>query len=125
MKALVTIIMLGALGVGGWYLYTRVLRPPEKRVCARLGELCGESRGGERCEKGMLSLRKMAGEEGFDKAVRCVHKAESCMGAVGCVAGAGFGGLGDFIKGVTDGLAPAVEQQGKELLDKLKKKLDD
>lgn len=125
MKLLTTLIVIALLGVGGWYVYTRVLMPPEKRACSRLSELCGESKGGERCHKGMEEFRKVAGQEAFKNATGCIDKADSCMGAVGCVVRAKLSGLGDFLKGMVDGMGPDLHKKGKELMDKLKHKLDD
>jgi hypothetical protein len=123
MKALGTLIVIAALAVGGWYLYTRVLSSPEKRTCGRLAELCGEKKA-EGCTEKMAELRKNAGDDAFKKAESCVAKAESCLGAAGCMVGAHLSGLGDFLQGVVDGLGGDLEKKGKELMDSLKKKLE-
>ena len=123
MKVLATLIVLVALGVGGWLLYTRVLVSPEQRTCGRLAELCGAERA-KGCTEKMERLRETAGDEAFDKARSCIDKAESCLGAAGCMVGAHLSGLGDFMQGLVEGLGSDLEQKGKELMDKLQKKIE-
>jgi hypothetical protein len=124
-KLLVFLIVVGILGGGAWLLYTKVLMTPEKRTCGRLAELCGEKRrpDGEKCVEGMEKLRKAIGNEAYGKAVDCIDRATSCMGAMGCVAGGGLRGLGDFLEGMLDGVGDDLQKKGKELMDKLQKKL--
>lgn len=124
-KLLVTLVVLGAIAALGWYLYQRYMNP-EGRACRRLAELCGEQRANrEECEERLASFKKAVGEAAHDKAMRCVGEAESCLGAVGCMAGAGLGGLGQFMEGLIKGLDPDLDEKGRQLLDKIKQQVGD
>lgn len=124
MKLVGTLILIAALGLGGWLLYSRVLVSPEQRTCGRLAELCGAKRA-EGCTEKMERFRKTAGDAAFKKAESCIDKAETCLGAAGCMVGAHLSGLGDFLGGVMDGLGADLEKSGKKVLERLKKTVED
>lgn len=126
-KLLVLLVVLGLLGAGGWFLYQRYLNP-ERQACSRFAELCGDAgkprqKDEGRCERGLQEYRKLVGQQAYDKALRCVDQAQSCLGAAGCVAGGGLRGLGQFLEGVFSGLE--VKDQGRRLLDQLKRSAGD
>jgi len=104
--ALPFLLVLGIAGAGvGAYAY---LRKPERAACVRVGELCGETGDAskqklDQCTQQVEQWRKVAGDAPVDKGIQCVDEAKTCGEAVGCVAGAGFGGfknvVDDFFKG--------------------------
>ena len=104
--------MLGLLGGGGWLIYTKVLRSPEKRLCTKVVELCGKGQLGkkvvERCESGVKQLQQSGGKDAISKAADCVDDAKSCVAATGCIVGASVkaaaGAIGDFLGGVKKAL---------------------
>jgi|SRR5579862_3110574 len=101
MKKLLALVVLAAIGFG---VYRYVLRPPQKRVCARLVDLCG-AKGDEqsRCESDVVELRKSLSSEQQDKMDSCVSNAKTCAEAAGCMVGSGFNAAADmfnqFLKG--------------------------
>jgi len=103
MKIIITLLLLGGDGYGGYYVYTHHLAPVEKRACERLHKLCSGDHFQaklQNCEQTMKELEKLAGKEGAQKSMKCLADADSCAGGVGCLAGAGANAIGEFLKGV-------------------------
>ncbi len=92
------------LGVGGWFAYAKVVRPPAKRACARLADLCGDpKRDDHECTDFFDSLQRNDAAS-VDKVTACVADARTCAEAVGCTAGGalhlGVGAARSFLDGV-------------------------
>jgi hypothetical protein len=105
-KLVIVVVVLGVLVGGVAWAFTR---KPERRLCVRVGELCGaEASLGdyEQCVDEMERLSKVVGEEPFENAAECVDDADSCVQAMGCVTGAGYRALPklaeEFFKGFND-----------------------
>ena len=109
-KLLVVIVILGVLGGAGYYLYSQVLFPRERRACMRVGELCGGRGFGEagmkRCEAAFEQLYRMGGKGRADDAVRCILASQSCLRAAGCMGGVSLGVTKDLFDGIRDVLGP-------------------
>jgi hypothetical protein len=103
-KLLVLLVILGVLGGAGYYIYSQVLYPKERRACIRMGELCGGKelggKGLERCEAAFQQLYKMGGKGRTNDAVECVLKSQNCMRAAGCMGGVSLGITKDFFDGL-------------------------
>jgi hypothetical protein len=103
MKKLVALVIVAAIGFG---VYRFVLRPPEKRACSRLADLCGGMKPEEadHCTKDVADLRTNLTSEARDKLDSCVSNAATCAEAVGCMAGGGLnaaaGLFNQFLKGL-------------------------
>jgi hypothetical protein len=102
-KLVIAVVVLGVLVGGVAWAFTRT---PERRLCVRMGELCGvEGDLGdyEQCVDQLQRLEKVVGEEPLESAATCADKADSCVEAMGCVTGAGYKALPklmeDFFKG--------------------------
>jgi hypothetical protein len=125
MKLIGTLVALALIGAGAYFVYTKVMNPPEKRTCKRLAELCAggaKDRGEERCAESLAQMRKQAGDEAFNRGAECVARAQSCVTAVGCMVGANLRSLGGFLDGLAEGMG--LKEKSKELVDKIKKSLD-
>jgi hypothetical protein len=101
MKKLLALLIVGGVA---WVAYGRFIKPPEKRACQRLAELCGDDGDGAgKCVKDIADIGKMS-PEALGKLDSCVAGAKSCVEATGCLFGAGMGAAGgmfnDFMKGV-------------------------
>ena len=103
MKKLLVIVVLAA---AGYAAYAFVLRPPAKRTCMRVADLCGlDPRGDEteQCLQTLDSLRK-SNPSVVEQVTTCIADAKSCGEAVGCASGGvltvGTGFLKDFIGGL-------------------------
>lgn len=107
-KLLVAMVILGVLGGAGFYLYSQVLFPRQRRACVHLGQLCGGRELGEaglkRCEAAFEQLYKMGGKGRADDATRCVLQSKSCMRAAGCMGGVSLGFTKDLFDGLRDAL---------------------
>ena len=103
-KFLVLIVILGVLGGAGYYLYSQVLFPKQRRACMQMGRLCGGGELGEagmkRCEAAFEQLYKMGGKARADAATSCVLESDSCMRAAGCMGGVSLGITKDFFDGI-------------------------
>ncbi len=103
MKKIIFILILGAVVYGGYQLYLR-FASPEHHVCHKLAELCagGEMKGNQRksCIDGLAKLKEVTGEDKARKAKKCVLDSDSCIGAAGCMAGAGLGAATEFLNGM-------------------------
>ena len=100
-KAIVVAIVLG---IGGLLAY-RHFATPQRRTCARVGELCGlKSSDVDKCVDRVASLRASAGDQRMARLVDCTANAKSCAEGSGCLLGAGLGAatgaVGDFFKGL-------------------------
>jgi hypothetical protein len=107
MKMLKLLVVLGVLGGGGYFLYTKVLRPPEKTVCVKLADLCGGEQAKahvDRCEQTMLKLKKAGGGKAVDKAAKCIGEVDTCPKAVGCIIGASMSSVGEMLEGMKKAL---------------------
>jgi len=109
MKGIMILVLLGALGAGGYYAWTHYLKP-EARVCRKLESLCGSSVSkGEpdECTRSVADLRARIGEDGQQRLDSCMGEAESCSAVMGCMAAAGLSGVGgaveDFFKSLGKG----------------------
>lgn len=102
-KLFVTLLVLGLLGGGGWLLYSRYGKSPERRACERVQALCGDKEA-RTCEDAMGQLRRLGGDEAAERAASCVSAAKSCVSSVGCFVGAGLGSLGELFEGIKRGL---------------------
>lgn len=107
-KLIIALLVLAALGGGAYLLYFKVLMPPQRRACIKMGRLCG---GGElsgdglaRCEKVFEQVYRAGGHGRAGDAIDCILKAGSCMQGAGCMAGASLGLTGDFFQGFRQGL---------------------
>jgi hypothetical protein len=103
MKKLLVLVVLMVAGYAG---YAYVVRPPEKRACVRLAELCGLDAGGEqtlRCNEMLVALKK-SNAEGVARLADCVGEAKSCGEAAGCASGAILSAGASFAKDFLSGL---------------------
>ena len=94
------------LGIGGYFAYAKVLRPPSKRACIKLHDLCSgkvDVDDDKECTEFFETLKK-SDAEGSDKTAQCVLDAKSCAQAAGCYAGGavklGTGFAKDFLDGM-------------------------
>ncbi len=74
-----------------------------RKLCVRLGELCGADPSKETrqsCVEDMQKMRKMSGDAAFERSQSCVAESKSCGAASGCMmGGVGVGTLGEVLKG--------------------------
>lgn len=106
MKTLIVVLLLAAGGGYGWYAYNQA--HPERRACAHMAELCGDTdKEGKRadCERSLAKLGELdSSKEGLRQSAQCISEATSCPAAVGCMVGslgkAGAGALEQFLRGV-------------------------
>lgn len=96
--------MLLVLAAAAYAAYAFVRRPPEKRACARMAELCGlGDQQVEQCVSALASLKR-SNAASVARATACVAGAKSCGETMGCVSGAalnfGAGFVTDFLTGV-------------------------
>ena len=108
-KLLVVAIVLGL----GYAAYAYVIRPPEKRACARISELCGGERQVssadlEQCRSMFSSLGKDNPEQAR-KVGDCLSGATSCGEAIGCSAGAALNVGAGFAKSFFEGLQKSLK----------------
>jgi hypothetical protein len=90
MRAFLGIVLVAALAVGGWFVYTRFLAPVEKRACASLGSRCDlDADTVESCEKVVAEVRKASDAESADRFAKCLAGSKSCAEAAGCATGLG------------------------------------
>jgi hypothetical protein len=100
-KLLAILVLLGA----AFAAYVFVIRPPEKRGCTHVADLCGFSAGGpetQRCLETLDAL-KSSNATAVSSFTTCAGKASSCAEAMGCASGAalemGTGFVKDFVSG--------------------------
>jgi hypothetical protein len=104
MKKLLVLGLLAAAACAAYAVYAYVIRPPEKRACMHVAELCGlDPRGAERCSQ-MLDGLKKSNAATVGQLTTCVAGAKSCSEAAGCASGAalsaGVGFAKDFLTGL-------------------------
>jgi len=107
MKKILALCVLAALLVGGWWVYSRFMAPPEARACARLADLCNAAESDAKesdCAQGLQEMKKVAGEKAVERATACIAEADSCINAAGCMVGAGVGAFGEFLEGMQKAL---------------------
>lgn len=107
-KILLGIAVVSLLGATAAFVFRKSIllafASPERRACAKMGEVCGNNDGGlrelEACEDGFAKARKLVGDAPVDRSIACIADTQSCIGATGCVIGGiGIGALSDFGKG--------------------------
>jgi hypothetical protein len=106
MPVMKKLLVIAVLAVAAYAAYAYVVRPPEKRACARLAELCGlDARGGEseRCQD-MLDALKKSSAASSARVTTCLSEAKSCGEAAGCASGAALSAGAGFAKDFIDGL---------------------
>lgn len=96
------LVVAAFLGLGA-VVYAKVIRTkPEEAACERLNDLCGKRMDvtdvGE-CREALDEAADIFGDKAMDKAVDCMETADSCMEAVGCMAGAGTHALHELQQG--------------------------
>ncbi len=104
-KIIVVVLILAAIGVVAFAL--AVVRSPERKLCTKVGKLCGVkgSLGDlDKCMDAVEKLRGLTGDAPVDKAATCVDESENCAQAMGCLAGQGMKRMQEaaweFFKGV-------------------------
>jgi hypothetical protein len=103
-KVLVLLVLAAAVAV-----YVFVIRPSEKRACARVDELCGLGESTvQQCTQTLDSL-KQTNASSAERATTCLGGAKSCGEAMGCVSGAALDIGAGFVKGFLDGLGKAAK----------------
>ena len=100
------LVVAAFLGLGA-VVYAKVIRTqPEAAACERLNDLCGKRMDaadvGE-CKEALDEAGDIVGDKVMDKAVDCMQSADSCMEAVGCMAGAGTHALDELEQGFERG----------------------
>jgi hypothetical protein len=108
MKKLLVLLLLAA---AAYAVYAFVIRPPEKRACLRIADLCGfDPRGDqtERCTQ-MLDAFKKSNAPAAAQVTTCVGDAKSCGEAVGCASGAALSIGTDFVKDFLTGLQKTIK----------------
>src|SRR5260370_27419162 len=118
MRVVKLLVLAGIVGVGGYVVWAKV-RPPEKRACARLAELCegqrdkigsddkddkdyGDGKDGA-CEEFFSALKRHA-PDAVPRTTSCVSESRSCGQAVGCVSGGAIQLGTGFARDFADGL---------------------
>jgi hypothetical protein len=98
------VLVLLVLAAAAYAAYAFVIRPPERRACIRMAELCGlgESEA-QQCTQTLDSLKK-SNASSVAQAATCIADAKSCGEAMGCASGTaltiGTGFLKDFLNGL-------------------------
>jgi hypothetical protein len=108
MKKVLIFLILAAAGYGA---YVFLLRPPEKKACARIAELCGiEQKGGnsEQCNQ-MFETLKKANADKAGEVAKCMADAKSCGEVAGCTAGAAVTVGADLAKEFLKGLQKTMK----------------
>jgi hypothetical protein len=105
MKALLALLLLAALGAGGWFAWTRYLAPVEQRACRGLADRCGLSREtAGACEDVVVEVRRASGDDAARRFASCLVQATSCPEAAGCATGLGTAALSrtvlEFVAGL-------------------------
>jgi hypothetical protein len=106
-KLLVLLLLAGA----AYAAYAFVIRPPEKRACMRVAELCGLDKGGSEignCVEMLDSLKK-SNPDAVSQVTSCVGDAKSCGAAAGCASGAALSIGTGFVKDFLGGLAKTAK----------------
>ena len=97
------LVVAAFLGLGA-VVYAKVIRTkPEEAACERLNDLCGKRVDVGECREALDEAADYVGDKVMDKAVDCMETANSCMEAVGCMAGASTYALDDLERGFERG----------------------
>lgn len=97
------LVVAAFLGLGA-VVYAKVIRSsPQEEACERLDTLCGKKVDIGECRQAFDEAEDIVGEKVMNKAVDCMSSADSCMEAVGCLAGASTHALEDLEKGFERG----------------------
>jgi hypothetical protein len=105
------LLVLSVLAVAAYAVYAYVIRPPEKRACLHIAELCGLDRPGgeaERCSQTLDALEKSNAETAA-QITKCVADAKSCGEAAGCASGAALSAGAGFAKDFLGGLQKTMK----------------
>lgn len=109
MRALLALLLLAALAVGGWLAWTRYLAPVETRACKGLVDRCGLSaENGDACERVVAEVRKASGDDAASRFAGCLVEAKSCTEAAGCATGLGTAALSRTVLEFVAGLRKAL-----------------
>jgi len=93
------LVVAAFLGLGA-VVYAKVIRSsPTEQACERLDTLCGKKVNVGECHKAIDEAKDIVGEKVLEKATDCMSSADSCMEAVGCMAGATTHAMDDFKRG--------------------------
>jgi len=93
------LVVAAFLGLGA-VVYAKVIRSsPVEEACDRLNTLCGKRVDVGECREDMSEAKDIVGEKALDAATDCMTSADSCMEAVGCLAGGATHALDDFERG--------------------------
>jgi hypothetical protein len=93
------LVVVAVLGLGA-VVYAKVIRSsPTEEACERLDTLCGKKVDIGECREAMEEAEAIVGDKVMEKATDCMSSADSCMEAVGCMAGATKHVMDDFEKG--------------------------
>jgi hypothetical protein len=114
MRTIKLLVLAGLIGGGGYFAWAKMIRPPQKRACARLSQLCDgkvklHEAGDEpdSCDEYFDELKRTA-PDAFPRTTSCVTEARSCGQAVGCMTGGavqiGTGFVRDFAEGLNQSL---------------------
>lgn len=97
------LVLAAVLGLGA-VVYAKVIRStPAEAACERLDTLCGGEVDIGECTDAFGEVEKIVGEKVVDKATECIDRADTCMEAVGCMAGAGSHVLDELEQGFERG----------------------
>jgi predicted negative regulator of RcsB-dependent stress response len=101
-KLLVFLIVVGLIGGGVYFGYTRYFSRTPRSACRKLAELCGQRAEDQhkRCEDAIQRMEQVSGKESVQKSVTCILEADSCAKGMGCMVGMGVGALGEFLEGL-------------------------
>ena len=106
-KIIAGLVVVGIVGGGVAWAVTRT---PERRLCVRMGELCGANgdfKDYEACVDGIEELGRVVGDKPVENAAECVDKADSCVEATGCIVGVGYKAVPKLLKEFVEGFENA------------------
>jgi hypothetical protein len=106
-KFLAVFVVLGLVAGGVAWAVTRT---PERRLCMRMGDLCGaegDFEDYEQCVESFEKLEKVVGEEPIETAAECVDEVDNCAKAAGCLAGAGYKAMPKLLHDFAEGFENA------------------
>src|SRR5437764_901494 len=87
------LILVVAVGLGAYFAYANVLRPPPKRACAHLRTLCTDelsASDANDCPEFFDAIKTNASPADADKVAQCVLDAKTCPESFGCLAAGGL-----------------------------------
>jgi hypothetical protein len=105
MKWLIAILVVA---VGGWLVWSYVIKSPPRRACERMADLCGNTGGDAKsCDSYFAEIEKTGPGEAA-KVATCINESQSCAQAVGCTAGGALKIGADAAKNFLDGLSKSL-----------------